>query len=213
MLVDPSFLDTIQRRQTIMTDPKLNLLVDLDREMEQILQSRTSNVYDKLKSYNATLQRYLQIVGAAVTPIQSSTQTPAEQATTVKTPDSTIQLTQSLATESHDPVQADQIADHHSLHESLLKRLQPAHRMEARRLLNALRLADTNVEWDDSGGNVRVANRPIRYANVISWLNYALKKRPTSAPPNAVNSFIRLLSNSGLDVALYNSKRKAASGG
>ena len=79
MLVDPNYLDAIRRRQAITSDPKLNIQINLDREMEQILQSRTLNMYDKLKSYNAILQRYLKLTDITAPPIDVSTPTTAIQ--------------------------------------------------------------------------------------------------------------------------------------
>ena len=209
ILIDPNYLDVIQRRQAIAGDPKLNIQIDLDREMEQILQSRTLNVYDKLKSYNAILQRYLQLADTA--PVDASTSTTATQAAAapVAASDPVIRLPtkEPEPVKATQPVQSDDQTGIQSRYENLLKRLPAAHRGEARRLLNALRLGEAEVQWDESGGNVRVANRHIQYANVISWLNYALKRRPSSAPPNAITSFARLLSKSGLDPLLVPNAR------
>ena len=206
MLVDPTYLDTIMRRQAITADPKLSLQVNLDREMEQILQSRALSVYDKLKSYNAVLHRYLQLTGESSP--NAAKATPAEQAST-QTEQRLPVITEATnsPTQRGSQGQTEGEAINQSQHEQLLKRLPATHRVNARRLLNALKLTESAVAWDDSGGNVKVSDRPIRCANVISWLNYALKQRPASAPPAAIKQFAKLLSDSGLDVNLIPNAR------
>lgn len=66
MLVPPEFMDNLLRKEQLQTDPHISMQVSLDKEMENILQSKLPE-YEKMKLYNQTLQKFLHFAGTAST--------------------------------------------------------------------------------------------------------------------------------------------------
>ena len=57
--VDPKRLSTASSEPTIETDPYLQVLRQLHREMQEVLNNTDTNDLDKVTAYNQILQRYL----------------------------------------------------------------------------------------------------------------------------------------------------------
>ena len=60
ILVDPKRLSTAASEPTIETDPHLQVLRQLHREMQDVLNNTDTNDLDKVTAYNQILQRYLE---------------------------------------------------------------------------------------------------------------------------------------------------------
>lgn len=65
ILVPPDIYNDFQRRQDITTEPSLNLLIQLDKDMYNVLKKEGTEE-EKIKEYNTILQQYLKVYSADV---------------------------------------------------------------------------------------------------------------------------------------------------
>jgi len=157
---------TPERRQTLLTSPALQLVIDLDSRLRNIIQRTDLDDSAKVSLYDKTLAEYQQACSRAPE-LTAVRQTPTATVASAPPPEQ----------------QSDRVAD-------ILLEIPQSHQKRFQRLLNFLRTYSDAISWDPATSELILKGQPIVGSNVGDILKQLYKPKLPRTLPLGFNRFM-----------------------